>query len=178
MPLVDATVRRLGGIATTAELLGRGITPDLIRMAVDYGTVVRIRRGWVANVDVPERAIAARRVGGQLACVSALDHHGVLSQTDHALHIAVPARSSRLRPGRETVVLHWSRADPTGDRLAVSIEEAWKQAAACRALDHAQPCRETWAAGARAAGGGDGETTVGVTDLALTVRRAAATPER
>jgi hypothetical protein len=58
------------------------------------------------------------------------------------LHVGVPRTASRLRgaltykekSARETeiaVILHWSRREPTGDRLAVSVSEALAQAHAC-----------------------------------------------
>ncbi|CAN5137563.1 hypothetical protein BH11ACT4_BH11ACT4_08020 [soil metagenome] len=133
---VAETIRQLGGIASTGELLQRGLPRDWIRMAANYGRVRRIRRGWFACLDVPLEAIEARRVGGRLGCASALAHHGVLAQTDAALHISVPRNSSRLRLDRASreVVVHWCRGEPVGDALAVPVDEAWAQRAHCRAL--------------------------------------------
>jgi hypothetical protein len=135
---VAETVRLLGGIASTGELLRRGIPRDWIRMAVDYGRILRVRRGWFASLDIPEVALQARRAGGRLACVSALKFHRQAEQGHAALHIAVSRHSSRLVSaieGRE-VVIHWCRREPSGDALAVSVEEAWAQRARCRALRH------------------------------------------
>lgn len=136
MPNVDEAVQLCGGIASTADLLAWRIPRDWIRMAVNYGRIVRIRRGWFASLDTPPEAIEARRVGGRLACTSALEYHGVFEKADPALHVAVPIYLSRLRAaaGSRPVVVHWYRREPKGDALAVSVEEAWAQRARCRAL--------------------------------------------
>ena len=133
---VAESIRQLGGIASTAELIARGHQPDWIRMAVDYGRIIRIRRGWFAAVDTPTAAIEARRVGGRLACVSALVFHGVSIEDDPALHVAVAGNASRLRPPFEAraIVVHWQRGATAGGRLAVAVGDAWAQRARCRAL--------------------------------------------
>jgi hypothetical protein len=95
-----------------------------------------VRRGWYALPGVPEDAIRAARVGGRLACVSALAHHnGGVTAADQPLHVAVVRASSRLRfYDAEVVVLHWSRQRLPGTRLAVSEEVARAQTARCRGL--------------------------------------------
>ena len=120
-----------GGIARTSEFYAGGMTRELLRIPWMYGKIRHIRHGWWASWDVPEPAIAARTVGGRLACVSALAHHGLVPEPPE-LHVEVKGHSSRLReiPGRR-VVVHWARRPVGGDRQAVNAATAYKQAATC-----------------------------------------------
>jgi hypothetical protein len=80
-------------------------------------------------------------VGGRLACASALAHHGVGAAPD-LLHVLVDGNTPRLRdpdtgkPSKspDGTVIHWARRPIDGDRVAVSVEEAHRQAARCRAV--------------------------------------------
>lgn len=136
MPSIAETVQLLGGMVATHELLARGISRDWIQMAVNYGRILRVRRGWFASLDTPAAAMQARRAGGRLACISALHHYGLVDMEDAAVHIAVPHAASRLPEivDERRVVIHWYRRDPGGDALAISQNEALAQRARCRAL--------------------------------------------
>jgi len=124
------------GIATTAELLRGGFSPVEIRLWHDYRRILRVRKGLWANLDVRDDVVLAARVGGRLACVSALEHHGVVPPelVGRDIHVDLSRSASRLRSLRDrNVVLHWSRAERDGDRQAVSIEVALDQAQRCEA---------------------------------------------
>lgn len=130
---------RYGGVATTAEFYNHGETQSILFWSVAYGSLLRIREGWYCSPDLPAEAVRAVRVGGRLACLSALAFHGLAPQP-RQLHVVVDANTSRLRdpdtgePGRSPeTVIHWSRRELAGDRVAVSAEEAYRQAARCRA---------------------------------------------
>jgi hypothetical protein len=133
------SIERRGGIARTCELLDDGWWPEIIRIASDYGVIVRVRKGWYALPGVDKRAIEARRIGGRLACVSALVHHGELPAHEGPLHVEVVATAARLRnPGG--AVIHWAKershdgardGDHVGTRLAVTVQRAAAQAARC-----------------------------------------------
>ena len=123
-----------GGIATTAELLRGDFSPVEIRLWHDYGRIVRVRKGLWANLDVSRDVVLAARVGGRLACVSALEHHGVIPSQlmSNDIHVDLSRSASRLRRLSDRgVVLHWSRAERDGDRQAVSVEVAREQARQC-----------------------------------------------
>ncbi|TAL46366.1 MAG: hypothetical protein EPN91_00370 [Salinibacterium sp.] len=128
---LDAMIRRLGGLVTAAELEARGLHPQVLSMAAYSKKVIRVRKGWYSIADVPQDVRDACAVGGRLGCVSALAHHG-LAEPPNELHVALHRSASRLRldPTR-IVVLHWSRAELTGDRHAVSVEQARQQAVRC-----------------------------------------------
>lgn len=121
-------ITRLGGLARTSELYALGFWQSLLQASERYGTIIRVRRGWWATPDTPEIAVEARRAGGRLACVSALEFYGE-AQPDVLLHVALD-RSAKTPDGKY-VVAHWSREKLPGTRLAVSVEVAREQARSC-----------------------------------------------
>jgi hypothetical protein len=151
MKLLMSVLERGNGIATLQEFLTAGLDRELVRMAVDYGRIVRIRKGWYGVTDLTDDVVRAVRVGGRLGCVSALNFHGAIelapglaARTEHTLHVSVHRGAVRLRhsdagklgvPVREDrgTQVHWTRS-VTGDRRAVSIEAALAQAARCTLL--------------------------------------------
>jgi predicted transcriptional regulator of viral defense system len=142
MGSAEERITELGGIATTGELIALSYNPQYLRVLAEFGRIVRIRTGWYANNEVDEAVIQARRVGGILACMSALAHHGWCEPEPNVVHVSVPRSASRLRShespkeiresaGSTRVVVHWSRRGPTGDRQSVSLGEAIAQANSC-----------------------------------------------
>jgi 4-hydroxy-tetrahydrodipicolinate synthase len=128
MFVVEDALRGRGGIACTRELLADGLDPELIRMAVGYGRVVRLRKGWYAARDTPAEVVEAFRLGGSLACRSALAFYdGRASGGD--LHLAAD-HPERITP-RAGVVVHRTRAPVDRRRPAVPRAEAERQAARC-----------------------------------------------
>ena len=121
-------IRLVGGLARTSELYAAGFWQSLLQWSMWYGTIVHVSRGWWATPDTPELAIRARRAGGRLACVSALQLYGE-PVGDDVLHVAFE-RSSK-GPRHPDVVAHWSRRRLPGTRLAVSVEVAREQAERC-----------------------------------------------
>lgn len=142
---VVATIRRLGGAAPARELAAEGIGPGLLRTSWNRGEVLRPRKGWYADPNLPREAIDAIRIGGALTCVSAARVLGLWTpEDDGALHVAVPPNAARLRhPGDHRVrladvpapvVVHW---EPPGARAIVSTEELLVAAARCRGIETA-----------------------------------------
>ena len=125
---VEKRIRALGGLARTSELYALDYWQSLLQWSKWYGTIIHVSKGWWAAPDTPELAIAARRAGGRLACVSALQLYGE-SEGDGLLHVALE-RSSK-KPRDPAVVALWSRRALPGTRLAVSVETARRQAALC-----------------------------------------------
>ena len=118
----------MGGLAQTRELYAAGFWQSLLQWSKWYGTIVHVSKGWWATPGTPQLAIEARRAGGRLACVSALQLYGE-HEGDGALHVQFK-RSSR-GPRHPLVVPHWSRKEQPGSRLAVSLEVARQQAQNC-----------------------------------------------
>lgn len=139
MKLYD-DVRALGGLASLGELLDRGHWREWIEIAVMYRKLIRVRKGWYALADEAEAVIRAWRVGGRLACRSAVAFHA--GADVDTLHVEVPPNAARLRSPHyakrrlshdDGVVVHWV-SDPTdGQRRAVPLERALRQAGECRA---------------------------------------------
>jgi very-short-patch-repair endonuclease len=134
-------VTDVGGVAATRELLARGHTEARIWRAAREGDITRVRKGWYAIPSLHQDILAALRVGGRLACVSAAKLSGLWIPDEPALHVAVPETASRLRtPSNHRqrlaahpdagVVVHWSDSQ-RGSRLVVSPSESCAQAFAC-----------------------------------------------
>lgn len=125
------------GLVRTRELVGVGVDEEWIRIARNYGKLIHVRQGWWALPGTPEMLLRAWRAGGRLACVSALAFHGVSLELGDHLHIEVSAASKgALRSG---VCVHWSSSQSNGDRRAVSVEVALRQASRCRETTSAPP---------------------------------------
>ena len=124
----------LGGFASRAELMQIGCSAEFIDLCVWYRRILPLRKGWYASRGTPTVILRALRVGGRLACVSALAwHEGRDVPVDEPVHVLVRYGASRLGTG---AVVHWSRRDVAGSRTVVSVEAARTQAASCRA----SPC--------------------------------------
>lgn len=122
----------VGGIANRPEILEQGFSPDLIRFAVQFGTIQPLCRGWYGSRGLPRVVRDAWRNGGPLACVSALAFRGfVETRTDESLHVCRRTRGHRLRHANAAII-HWSdEALRSGSRFAVLPEIAARQAALC-----------------------------------------------
>jgi 4-hydroxy-tetrahydrodipicolinate synthase len=129
--VVVEALRRRGGIATARELLADGIDPEIIRLAADYRRVMKLRKGWYALNGTDDAIVRAFRLGGSLACWSALAFHGE-DAGDGRLHVAV-AHPERVG-ARDGIVVHRSRTPVDQRRPAVSVAEAREQAARCALL--------------------------------------------
>jgi hypothetical protein len=131
-------IAALGGIAARRELLQRGNWRELITIALMYRKIFRVRKGWYAAPGEHPDIVRAWRVGGRLACVSALAVYGV-DEGDGLLHVEVPPNAARPRHPDDAnrrlgpdddVVLHWESSP--GSRRLVSLHAAEAQARSCR----------------------------------------------
>lgn len=133
-----------GGVASTRDLHRMGLSDVDIRMFASSGRrLVRVRIGWYVAPDVAPAVREAVRLGGRLACISALRHRGAPVGDDGRLHIELPAHAV-LRPGgddRSSVRVHWTRRPSSGSRAVVDIEEAWRLARVCLADRSVGPCQ-------------------------------------
>ena len=135
MFIVEAAIRRRGGLARAAELEADGVDAQLLRLAVDYRRVQRVRKGWYAVLDIEPDVLEAFSLGGSLACRSALAHYGI-GAGDGSLHIAVHSLGGRV--SSDAVVFHATRTPLDRRRPAVSREEAERQAVRCGAREAAR----------------------------------------
>jgi hypothetical protein len=130
---IPKALESLGGFAHRHELVGMGCWPAMIDLSLYYRKILRVRQGQYASVGTPPAVLRALRVGGRLACVSALAYYE-RGRAGDPLHVLVRRGASRLgiRAG-EAVVVHWTRREVEGTRLVVSERAARAQAAWCRA---------------------------------------------
>ncbi|KQP69104.1 hypothetical protein ASF40_14360 [Microbacterium sp. Leaf288] len=131
---------RSGHVASTRDLHRIGLSDVDIRMFVSYGRLVRVRIGWYVTPGVDAAVREAVRLGGRLACFSALRLRGAPVGDDGRLHIELPAHAVR-RPGAgdpSAVRVHRARRPSSGDRAAVDIAAAWRVARTCVG---SAPCR-------------------------------------
>ena len=130
--LTRKAMEEFGGYASRQELMAWGCAPEVIEMDLYYRKILRVRRGHYVTSGTPPQIMRALRVGGRLACVSALDFYAGREDSDAPVHVLVPYGSSRL--GVDPVgaaVIHWTRRELEGSRTVVSERIARSQAERC-----------------------------------------------
>lgn len=137
MNSISTTIRQLGGVARTADLSKLGYGPGLIRRAWTSGEILRARKGWYASAGTPMDVVAAIRVGGRLACMSAAQARGLWMPAFSGLHVEVPPTASRLRTPalRSDVVPHWNAPDGGGDKISVGPAACIRQVFVCQGFE-------------------------------------------
>jgi hypothetical protein len=135
---VRPALRAHGGIAATWQLRLLGVSEVDLDVEVMHGQVIRVRKGWWALASTASDIVDARRMGGRVACVSALALTGP-AERPALLHIELDRHDSGRRAERDRTIVHWSRhagttGDPDGDANVVSAERALAQARRCRSL--------------------------------------------
>jgi 4-hydroxy-tetrahydrodipicolinate synthase len=132
---VETALRKRGGLARAWELAADGVEPMFVELAAEKGQITRLRKGWYGVPDLDPAVAAAVRLGGTLACRSALENLG-FGAGDGRLHVAV---GSGRRPNvGPDVVVHWTRTRVDQRAPTVSREEAERQAARCGAREAAR----------------------------------------
>ncbi|MGL5928225.1 MAG: DUF559 domain-containing protein [Dermatophilaceae bacterium] len=107
MPDVAATVRRLGGTASWAELC-RAHRRSAVEGAV-AGVIERVRRGRYQLPDAAAHLSAARASAGTLSHLSAAVHYGWKVATPPTEPSVTVRRKRRLEAGRRAgMEVHWS----------------------------------------------------------------------
>ncbi len=154
MASVQASIRRLGGVARLGELRACGHPSWYVRMLAEYGRILRVRKGWYANLGTNGDALRAWRVGGRLCCTTALAFYGFPDADAGRLHVCVPLTASRLRSPDDhrtrlaqhpdpALVVHWENLAEGDNRLVVPLIGALAQARACRPRSATSPWRDS-----------------------------------
>jgi very-short-patch-repair endonuclease len=97
MESVEEVVELLGGVATRASIVARGVSKRALTQGLRAGRIQRVRQGWYAVPQASTDVVAAVRVGGALTSVSAGRYYGLWILEDDRIHVAVPTNASRLR---------------------------------------------------------------------------------
>lgn len=131
-------------IAHRHELLAAGASVRSLTSAVRSGYLIRVRRDHYALPGTCVDIVRAVRVGGQIACVSALRAGGVFAVDPRFPHVHLRQNASRLRSprdrflplsrtNRDGVELHWrGLAEPETGRHSVGIVDALIQSLWCQ----------------------------------------------
>ncbi len=120
-------------ILETSDLRAQGLSGQRIRLLVDSGQLLRVRRGKYLAADVPACLSEAARLGGRLDCVSLLREAGVFVARDVPLHIQIDNGASRLPARPPQVVAHWRTT--VADRCSPIAPWVEALAQACRCQD-------------------------------------------
>ncbi|TFC01175.1 endonuclease domain-containing protein [Cryobacterium mannosilyticum] len=132
-------------IAETSALVAAGASWRSLRAATESGSLIRARRGQYALPGIDPHVLAAVRLGGRLACISAAAHAGVFVLDSTFTHIDLAPNASRLRAphnrfqslapaNRDGVELHWGRLiDPSAcTEYSVGLVDALVQIVRCQ----------------------------------------------
>ena len=132
-------------IAETEALNAAGANWRVLRAAVESGYLVRARRGHYALPDTDAHVLEAVRLGGRLACISAVANSGIFVLDSTFAHIHLDPTASRLRAphdrfqrlttqNRDGVELHWGQLlDPAGgSECRIGLADALVQVFRCQ----------------------------------------------
>lgn len=126
------------------DLIAGGMSGRAITAGVRNGTLIRVRRDRYAAPGIDGPTLFSTRVGGRLACISALRDAGVFAAETIAPHVHVGENQSRLRSprdrrvrlgalNRDGVVLHWHPLVVQQDtEHRVSVVDALRQVLRCQ----------------------------------------------
>lgn len=88
--LVEQVLASLGGAASWRQLRAVGVSWWAVFLALQAGTVLRLRRGAYALPGAAPALRAAVQLGAVLACTSAAASHGLPVLVDRGIHLVVP----------------------------------------------------------------------------------------
>ncbi|WP_308291213.1 endonuclease domain-containing protein [Microbacterium ureisolvens] len=139
-------LRSRKGIARQSALLGRDTSKRDLADAVAKGSLVRIRRSWLALPDADPQLVSAARAGVVLGCVTQAQRLGLWVHVDTARpHVCAPPSAGGVRIEREQTtgdlkaIVHWFA--PVVARpphvLEDGIENALVAIAQCQPFEHA-----------------------------------------
>ncbi len=141
MPSLSESLRSLGEVAATHELYALGHTQAGLRIAVQRGWIIRIRKGWFCLPDLDPDLVRAWRVGGRLTGASAARHYGLwVRGQDGPLEVEVAPNACQLRSRSDSrrrlsglsdpgVIVHWATAGPSRSRVLVDLDRCLEQIA-------------------------------------------------
>ena len=117
-----------------SDLLDDGWTDRSLKAAVRDGRLLRARAGVYLAADTPRDIVDACRLGGRLACTSALALFGIFVLDTGQLHVHLAANSSRLRRLARPVRRHWAglHRTPHPQSACVELLDALVQAVRCQ----------------------------------------------
>lgn len=132
-------------VMSTSELVSGGASWRRLHRAEESGALIRVRRGYYAHPEASQDVVEAVRVGGRLACVSAVRAEGIFGFDDGAIHVHVRQTASRLGSPRErslpvlnnkdkAAIVHWGSliCPSSGNEYSVGLVDAIRQIFLCQ----------------------------------------------
>lgn len=121
---------------TRHQLLSMGVTANRLAAEVHAGSLVRVRRGHYALPRTHPAIVAAVRIGGKVACVSAAELLGIWAPRAVFPHVHLRHEASRLRsPGNRFALLDDDNRDGCDLHWWPLIDERRSRAHQVSALD-------------------------------------------
>lgn len=135
-------------VLSRSDLLGLGASTHDLTLAVRTGQLIRARRDHYVLPGTNRHLVEAVRVGGRLACVSALDAIGIFAFDAGNTHLHLVRTMSRSRSPRNRRVpltrsnrhgskLHWRPIIDEASEHSVSVRDALIQTLRCQKPLHA-----------------------------------------
>jgi very-short-patch-repair endonuclease len=123
-------MRRFGHLAQRNQLLELGHSTHQVRSVVAQGSLIALRRPWVATAAAHQEAVRAINRGGKLAASSALRSYGVWVGRSSGLWVCSPPHASRLPtlvPGEHRIMSSEQFRSSSDIRWRVSAPDALVQ---------------------------------------------------
>ncbi|MHA7287164.1 DUF559 domain-containing protein [Arthrobacter sp. MDT3-44] len=127
-----------GGVASTGDLLKRGVGERAIERYIGDGRLLRVRRGVLALPDAPPDFIEAVAGGARLTCVSAAVHYRLwCTRPAVRMHVSRPTRSVAGCMNHRAVTV-----PPHPQLPLVGVADALVHVLQCRPADESVPMVE------------------------------------
>lgn len=110
--------------------------------ALASGRLVRVARGWYADVRAPEQLLRAIRLGARAGCVSGAEFHGVWAPPGRDLHCVVRRTTAFPRPS-PGVLFHRSREASWPNAPCYPLMDCLRQIIDSHSADTALACLES-----------------------------------
>ena len=126
-----------GGVVRTRTLIQGGHSRHRIDQGLANGSLVRVRKGWVALPGADAYLVAAARAGVVVSCITQARRLGLWVLEEDRPHVAAPAHSGCATPRGATV--HWAKplVPRHPDALIDPIENVLALVARCQPYEPA-----------------------------------------
>lgn len=130
-------VRSQGGVVRTRNLIRAGYSRHGIDRALAKGSLIRVRKGWVAVPGADPYLVAAARAGVVVSCITEARRLGLWVLHEDRPHVAAPAHSGCASPRGSTV--HWAKpvVPRHPDALTDPVENVLVLVALCQPFEPA-----------------------------------------
>lgn len=129
--------RAAGSVLPVRVLIAAGVSRHAISAAIESGSLLRVRKGWVALPNADPMLIQAARRAVVLSCVTQARRLELWTQNDGSTHVAAHLGAGSKDTGG--AIVHWGRpviARQPG-QLVDPIENVLTLIADCQPFEHA-----------------------------------------